>query len=273
MTVLIANDEGSRDLVNYSPLDAIGVLSYLRSGDICFTGNGPSSSRMIGIELKNIDDVISSRRTGRLQGISGQVEHMLSDYDELWMLTYGSYRCGANGDLEIPRRTSDGTKWVPHSNGRRGQPTKYAYVQSLLVSLSDIGFRCQHVYDKQQAAYWIAMLYHKRSKPWTEQQEAFRVFNESADAGKFDLDRASRDNASALVSAIPTKLNPITELRARIAKQFKGIGYDRALSIAQYYSTIDQMMQAASRGEWHEVDGVGSVVAESVQRSCVTKSK
>lgn len=104
--ILVDDRAGSRDLVKHPPLDdpSVAELTRLDSGDVCFVGHGPHGESVVGVELKSVSDLLSSRQNGRLQGVDGQIPEMLTGYDERWIVTYGTYRCGDTGDLEYMRR-------------------------------------------------------------------------------------------------------------------------------------------------------------------------
>lgn len=269
-SILIDSREGSRDLITHPPLNTLGTLCQLDSADACFTGNSRSGTSITGIELKRITDLISSRQCGRLQGLEGQAPRMLADYDECWLLTYGTYRCGDNGDLEFPRRGANGKlTWKPYTfGGSRSSPVPYSYIESTFISLTDIGFRVKHVYDIDQAAKWIASLHAKRTKPWPEQCRMFRSLNEAAELNEaayrrklVGIEVVEGDNGLQ-IATLPDSIDPVEYQIARTAASLPGIRYERSMAVARHFNSIEDMLLATA-DEWQKVPGIGKVIAAS----------
>lgn len=278
MSILIDDRAGSRELINHVPLDVLGSLCHLDSADICFTGNTAHGTSLIAIEVKHITDLISSRQSNRLQSIDGQITRMLDDYDECWLLTYGSYRCGPTGDLEVPRKGKGGNyDWIPYTFnggvGGKGKPVPYSFVTGAKISLTDVGFRCEHVHDLSQCALWIAALYAKRSKPWSEQCRMFRSLNQvnmlNEAAYKRNSDRSllrAENESGILLSPMPGKVDPIEYQIASTAASFPSIKYERSMAIARHFDSPYEFINA-SVSELEKVDGIGKVIARSTYES------
>lgn len=280
--VLIDGRLGSRDLIKFAPLndpsfatitDPSNGIPHLNSGDVCFSGITSSGSSLIGIELKHISDFVASRQSGRLQGVNGQIESMLRDYDESWLLTYGTYQCGDSGDLEYLRYSGKGKlkvgksgissgvgskskssiAWTPATIGSR--IIKYAYLESMLVSLNDLGIRTKHVYDLSQAARWIYTLYVKRSKPWKDQCKSFRTFNKSGDPRPSTSRIISIDADPRIIQCAQT----IGSLR------HAGLNFERGLIIARHFNGSIRRAFNAGPDEWQKIKGIGKVIAKSAE--------
>lgn len=240
MTVLIDNRAGSKDLIRYPPLSECGELCRLESADACFAGNGPVGSVVVGVEVKSIWDVLSSAGTGRLQAT--QIPAMLTSYDVGWMVYYGIYRPSPrDGTLEVRR----GKLWKTHRIGSRAVP--YGYLESLLLDLVVLGINVKLVADMREVATWIGVLYRWWSKPW-DKHRGMRTF----------------DNSGA-VSLMPG-MNEGTHLRARVAAQLPGVGFERAVRAAQHFTSVREMI-GAGREEWAKVPGIGKVIAKAVEES------
>lgn len=239
MSLLVDDRAGSRDLMRYSTVSAIAELTRLESGDACLVGNGPKDAPvLVGVEVKSIWDLISSMNTGRLQGT--QIPALLSTYDVCWLLYYGSFRPAADGTTLEVRRQS---RWRTFRLGTREVP--YGYVEAFLLDLAATGIRVHRVYDLREAAAWLAVLYRWWSKPWSKHH------------GLRSLDN-SRD-----LSLMPG-MDDSTRLRASVAAQLPGVGFERALSAANYFPTVKSMMDADA-AEWSCVPGIGKVIGKAVE--------
>lgn len=246
MTVLIDDRAGSADLVKYPPLDKLGVLTRLDSADIAFSGNGPDGAVLVGVEVKSVWDLLSSSNTGRLQGT--QIPAMLKEYDVSWLLSHGVYRASARDyGLLVQRRG----RWKQFSIGSR--PVPYGYLESLLIDVVLTGVKVKHVLDIREAATWIGVLYRWWSKPWGK-HKGMRTFDRSRE-----------------VSLMPGVDGGML-VRARVAAQLPGLGFERAVAAARYFPSIADMMNATAK-EWAEVPGIGKVIADAAVVAIRTKTK
>lgn len=238
--IWIDDRAGSKELVNYPPLDKTGELCRLDAGDVCLTGEGPTGTVLVGVEVKSITDLISSTDTGRLQGT--QIPGMLRDYDVAWLLYYGEYRPGIRDQsLQIKR----GKTWRGYRLGPRAVP--YGYVAAFLLTLVAAGIRVQRVVDVREAAVWIGVLERWWSKPW-DQHKGLHAFDNSRN-----------------LSLVPD-MDAETLLRARVAAQLPGVGFERAMAAARYFGTVREMVNA-SAGEWEKIEGIGRVVAGAAEEA------
>lgn len=97
-TVWLDSRVGSKELL--PGLRKLGIpaqLAILDAGDIAFTGNGWDGPVEIGIERKTTMDLVSSLRSGRLQGRTSddsgqlcQIDRLHKAYDIIWLLVEGS---------------------------------------------------------------------------------------------------------------------------------------------------------------------------------------
>jgi hypothetical protein len=255
--ILIDQSTGSKDLINYPPLDdpclaCLTSLSFSDStksaADICFTGNGPHGKLSIGIEFKSLADLISSSNDGRLQ--STQIPSMLESYDLSYLLYYGLYRCNPSGILE----TFHKSKWTPYTF-IGNKPLPYGYLESFLLTVQAIGINIKHVSTIDQCAQWVGCLYRWWSKPWAK-HKSMRTF----------------DKSSSMSPSLVPGLSPHTKQMIETAKSYPGLGFERALAAAQYFPSIE-VMTNASVSEWENVPGVGRVVAKAVHSAIRSKSQ
>jgi hypothetical protein len=240
MTVLIDDRAGSKELILHPPLNEKAQLARLESGDVLVVGNGPDGPTLIGVELKSISDLISSMNTGRLQ--AKQIPAMLEDYDVCWLLHYGLYRpCPVTGRLQMLR----GQDWKPYQIGSKYIP--YTYVENMLHTLTALGVRIKRVASQVEAVAWLASLIGWWTKPWDD-HNGMRVF----------------DNSRS-ISFMPNVSSDVL-LRARIAAQLPGVGYKKAMVVANHFGSVREMVNA-DLTDWKEIPGVGKVIAQAVQQS------
>lgn len=254
--ILIDQSAGSKELVLYPPLNdtSLACLTSLAvsddtrsSADVCFTGNGPDDKKLlVGIEFKKLSDLLSSIHSGRLGATQAQT--MTREYQVCWILYCGEYRCGEDGMLETP--------WTNPHNGRSSwrrvtfignKPMPYGYLESSLLTYSAVGIQSKHVSSIEQAAQWIACLHRWWSKPW-DKHRSLRTF-----------DRSSDSKSPALMPSLDAAM----KAKILMAKEFPGMGYERAIAAAKYFHSVRDMINASVE-EWLEVPGVGKVIAKQI---------
>lgn len=238
--VLIDDRAGSRELIRYRPLDEVGEICRLDSGDVMITGNGPNNSTVaVGVEVKSVWDLINSISTGRLAAT--QLPAMLDAYEQPWLLIYGSYKSASkNGQLLLQR----GQRWVPFTLGSRQVP--YGYVEHFILECVAMGIRVRHVADVEEAAVWIGALHRWWSKDWDD-HKGMKKFDTSQER-KF--------------------LPVLTDHQKRIAKvaaALPSVGYDRATSAALHFRSIKHMINASPK-EWEQVSKIGKVLSNVITR-------
>jgi hypothetical protein len=236
--ILVDDRAGSRDLVDHPPLDTLGELCRLESADVCFPGNGPGDDPvLIGIEVKSLDDLISSIDTGRLQGT--QIPAMLAEYDVNWLLYHGTYRPG----IQTPSLQTWRGQWRGYTLGKR--PVPYGYLESFLLTLTAAGLHVKHVADARTASAWVGVLHRWWTKPWAKHR-GFHAFDQSG-----------------AVSLMPGMTDEV-HLRARVAAQLPGVGFTRAVAAARHFPTVHAMINATP-AEWATIPGIGKVIAKAVE--------
>jgi len=244
-TVLVSNAAGSKDLVLYPPLDTYGALCNLPSTDVSFVGNGPDGPLLIGVEVKSLSDLLSSVDCGRLQAT--QIPKLLESHNICWLLIYGEYRCTSDGKLEEYKLVNKSKisptvrpyyKWCPVTVGQRRE-VPYGYLVSFLTGITDLGIHYDHVHDIAESAQWIGALARRWNKPYNA-HASFRTFDRSRSSMPLrpDLSRDTLADA-AVYAALP------------------GIGWDRAISLAQAFSCVDAFV-AATPSSLAEVTTVSS---------------
>ncbi len=238
--MLVDDRAGSKDLMKYRTIKEIATLTRLDSGDVAIAGNGPQGDVLVGVEVKSTWDVLSSANTGRLQAT--QVPAMLKTYDVSWLLQYGTYRPSpTDGSLQIRKKG----KWTSFAIGSKYVP--YGYIEALFFDLAALGVKVKHVSDMAEAAAWLGVLYRWWQKPW-KAHKGMRTFDRSRD-----------------VTLMPS-MDQDVYLRAKIAAQLPGVGFERAVAVANHFTSVVHMV-TADEGEWAKVPGIGKVVARSAVRA------
>jgi ERCC4-type nuclease len=167
---------------------------------------------------------------------------MLEDYDVSWLLYYGLYRPGLkDGALQLRR----GRAWKSYKLGKRAVP--YGYVESFLLTLTSAGLHVKHVADAREAAAWLGVLHRWWSKSWS-QHRGLRTFDQSRD-----------------VSLMPG-MDSHTHLRARVAAQLPGVGFERAVAAANHFGSVRELINAGP-ADWEGVPGIGKVIARVVKEA------
>jgi ERCC4-type nuclease len=259
--VLIDDRAGSRDLIKFPPLNSTGELCRLDSADVAIPGNGPNGPVVIGIELKSISDLLSSTDRGRLQAT--QIPDMIGTYDINWILYYGITRPSPDGaSLQIlrARYKNEQGKWkwrsatsfdicasLPLYWGNYqvgGRDVNYGYLESLILAITDMGFRVKQVSGVQEAAAWIGVVSRRYSKSW-EKHRVMRTLDHSGQV------------------ALPPELDRGVKQRIRFAETLPGIRFERAVEAAKHFTSVREMANAPAE-EWQKVPKIGKIIAQSV---------
>lgn len=299
--ILIDQREGSKDLINYPPLNnpSLATLSDLSissstgsSCDVCFTGNGPDNSRlMIGIEFCSLSDLLSKITSGRLQAT--QIPTMIAEYDVCWILYYGAYRCGQDDNLEIlsPQIYKD-KKDSQYYWFRKSIPSQGPFA-SRSLALSDYQSRSENwtTYDfiGNKPMKWgyleSSLLSYSRAgvqskhfdtiaqcakwiaceyRWWQKdysKHRSFHTFDKSRDGHAARNGKSSNSHSRYTPSTLLPGKNPIAETIMSFARQIDGIDYERAHAIGQHFDSVESMI-LASEDEWKKVPGIGKVLAK-----------
>lgn len=284
--LLVDNREGSYQLANHDPIRSIlepctaipttstngkpaiaishpekcscrgtaRTLSTLPSGDVAICGNGPSSALMIGVEIKEISELVSSLETGRAQS---QIRAMSQDYDIRHLLTYGPYRRSPDDgkSLEvwkpaIPKRRRAG--WYTLNHGRRG-PVLYSYLRNWLISPASLcahGFMHWHVDTIEEVCEWIGALYHSWMKPWGAHKSMKTRDKSSGSDARFKRDAREGRFQRASFDTLP--MDKDLKQRLDCAQVLPSLGYERALAAAKHFHSPHEMYNADA-DVWSEI--------------------
>jgi ERCC4-type nuclease len=225
---------GSIDLVKFLKMPA--QVTKLKYGDAAFMGNGPDDSVLsIGIERKNIRDLIQSMESGRLSG--HQLIGLLDFYHVVYLVIEGTWQV-MDGVVKVPQ----GRKWVAIGGTRHSWT--YAEVANYLNTLAIItGVNMWFTEDPALTADWIRHTYFWWQKMWSE-HKAHLDFSKPPDMPKH------------MRMIRPTLVH-------RIAKELRGIGWERAGELAREFPTMEMLM-AAKQDDLIKLPGIGPDLAKSV---------
>jgi ERCC4-type nuclease len=102
---------GSKDLL--SPLRQTGLeaeLVELEFADVAFSGLGTKGASVdIGVELKTLNDLVGSLRSGRLAG--HQLPGLRTKYEHAWLIVEGLWKSDERGQVVTYQGRTRG--WVP----------------------------------------------------------------------------------------------------------------------------------------------------------------
>jgi ERCC4-type nuclease len=226
--------------------------------DVLIVGNGPANrSLLIAVELKDIRDLLSSARTGRLQSATeGQLPAMLADYDQSWLCWYGAVRWGEDGNLETPVGKGPGGQclWGPftHNGSRDGKAVTNDYLDGLLLAVAAMGVLVHRVHNERQAARWLGALHRYWTKGY-EEHGFTRTFNQ-----------APRFPQTVQIEGLTNgEAQKVLARARRVFDRYPGLGMERALAAARHFASVREMANADEK-EWMKVPGIGKVLAPQI---------
>lgn len=240
--ILIDPRVGSREL-----LQAIrnnGVQADLAScnieADFQFGGNGQSGPIMVGIERKEIGDMISSIRSNRMAG--SQFGGLQASYDSYRVIIEGDWRRHRRTGMIQTRRGSDWTD----------APGKMSYKElvSFITTLEEVGgSKTWRTYDQEETAALICDWHHWYQKTWAEQIKlASTVY-----APGPPLNQPGQK---------PIMFCRDSPLTVKWIYQLPGID-KRARELATHFQSPLALAQATEEF-WAEINGIGRLTAKKV---------
>ncbi len=202
----------------------------LDGGDLMFLGNGPEGKEVtVGIEFKKLRDLLSSLRSGRLQG------HQLLElqpYDFRFLLVEGEWRHDEEGFVIIRR----GFK----SWGRAPGSVRAAELDKTLLGLVlRAGVVVKETHTRRDTVRWIESTYRNfTDKPWDEHGSHTGLYRPQS------LVRPS----------------PFCDFIAGIP----GIGLKRAKAVERFFGGHPREAIAARADTWAHIEGIGKKGAQDI---------
>lgn len=240
-------------------LGRITTSSGTGGPDVLIVGNGPTAtgSLLVAVEVKSVRDLITSADTGRLQAQGdGQLDAMLTSYQQSWLLWYGTVRRSQDGKIEEPSgRGSNGhCLWRPFTKtgDPSGRPLPYTYLANLLLSVARLGIHVHHVANERDAAAWLGDLYAYWTKPWDE--HGFEATFSAAPR----FPRVMTDKETG--KPVPVD---VLERARRVYDRYPDMGRVHSIAAAKHFPSV-RAMANATESEWREVPGIGPVIASAL---------
>lgn len=221
---------GSKELAPlFKPYDVDVSLDRLDFGDFCFSGHGPGSDVLIGLERKATGDLISCMRDHRFAGY--QLPGLLKTYDWVYLIVEGISRAGKSGVLENWYRRD----WYPAKVGSKY--VLFREVHGFLTTLQNrVGVIVTQTSNEEQTVATIMSLYKWWQKPWG-QHDSFKEIYAPSDSlevrtrGRFLVHQPS--------------------LTERVAVQLPGIG-KAAFAVAKRFRTVKGIVEARPE-DWADI--------------------
>ncbi len=230
--VLVDRRVGSKDLL--PPLRHMGIeteLVELEFADVAFSGLGNKGAAVdIGIELKTLNDLVSSLRSGRLAG--HQLPGLRAKYDHAWLCIEGFWRTDEYGRVVTYQGKGRGWRILP-GKMRASELEK----QVLTLELCG-GLHVRYTNTRADTVRFVSNLY----RWWTDQ--------------------ALDHHTSHLAVHDQPTLVPITAYRQAFTK-FPGVGIKASKAVADHFHNSVRRAARASIAEWAAI----AVVDESTGTS------
>lgn len=238
--ILVDSRVGSKHLAG--EFDSLGVgyeLTQLEFGDCSWLGKSESGPVAVGVELKNVQDLLNSIRSGRLSG--HQVPGLLDRYQHTWLVVEGVYRPRRDGLCEVLH----GRTWGPLVQGKH--PVFYNEVEGYLTTLAvHAGIHTKHTGSPRETAQFLSLLYDWWQKDKHKSLQTIYRPKEGGNSIRRESDWEKRMKLTA------KGLQP-------------GFGWERVKGIVGEFDSVADMINA-SEDRWKEIPGIGKKLAADVVR-------
>lgn len=204
--------------------------SRLDAGDLFFLGKGPNGREVtVGVEFKKLKDLLSSLRSGRLQG------HQLVEmqvYDFRYLLIEGEWRCDDRGMVTVRSKFGE---WKPAQGNFRASE-----LDKTLIGLPlRAGVIVWPTHTRRETIRWIESLYR-------------------------DFTDASWESHGSHVGIYrPPTLVPISDFRTTVTT-FPGVGIKTSIAVERHFTGSIRRAVRAKAAEWQKIEGIGTKVATRI---------
>jgi len=223
---------GSKDLL--TPLRAAGFdaeLEDLEFADVAFSGRGAKGVSVdIGIELKRLNDLVGSLRTGRLAG--HQLPGLRAQYEHAWLVVEGQWKTNDQGRVVTYQGQMRGWTETP------GKISAAEMEKQVLTLELCGGLHVRYTNTCNDTVRFLGNLY----RWWT--------------------DVALDHHTSHLVVHDMPTLVPINEWRQLFTK-LPGVGIKASKAVAEHFDNSVRLAARATVAEWAAI----RVVDESTGKS------
>lgn len=233
---------GSGELLpHFRPYDVQVELAQLPFGDLMFWGNGYDGPVLVGVELKNIHDLVASMRSNRLSG--HQLPGLFNTYAFVILVVQGIWQCGKTGEVEVHA----GNGWVPMRSGTRA--VLYREVDHYLATLEHKrGVVVKYTANAGQTVAWVVSRY-----KWWNDKEWAKHDSDEAIYSAYDAQSVSRRG-----SFTPRVAGAVEQ----VAAQMPGVN-KKAYEFGKTFKSVHAMVNAKVE-ELGEVRGMGKKGAERI---------
>lgn len=247
---------GSGELAGYlsmlGPEGDVVVPPYdIAFGDFYWLGNGPGGLPIpCGVERKALDDFIASYRTGRL--FSHQLPGLLNSYHEVWIIVEGVWSCGQDGMLQVRK----GKEWVDFDKGGK---LLYSTLEKMVLTAE--------LKAVETATGSGGRVHFRRTTSKTDTCRIIRAQYEWWTHKEWEEHRSHLKFSVGDTGAVQlTKLDPTNpqHLVRLMAKELKGIGWDKAIHVSNTFPTVRDMAGATSK-QWQGIPGIGKTLAQRIR--------
>lgn len=245
------------------------IVYNLPFGDVVFIGKGPTSPLMVGMEVKEYSEFITSLESGRLKT---QLQGIAERFQVRYLLLCGQVR-------PHPKANVDGTHTIQiYNESKHRWEDSYSYhsytaLERFLVSpsLNNL-FIVREVKHKEQLGSLIHAIYSTWTKPWeshtslrTIQSDDINDMMKSAYQGRVE----DPDNSLGLSTEPIGKVFKRVMLMAQI---LPGIKYEWAKACAQRFKSPFEMLMASVE-DWTELTMVTNGRTKRLMRFGPEKAK
>ncbi len=214
-------------------------------GDMTWMGNGPDGQLRVGVEYKQIDDILQCMLDGRF--VAHQLVGMLEHYDRRYLLVEGRIRCDRNTGVMQKQR---GNEWRDIQRGGRG--FTYRDLNHFYTTIEEqTQTRVVETFDEYASARWLFTKY----SWWTNKE-----WDEHSSLKQFH------------VPPPPTAALVKPSVVRRVAKELGGLGWERSGAAAAYFKSVRALVNADAKA-WLKVDGVGKVIANRIVAEVTEEQK
>lgn len=225
----------------------------LEAGDIAFWGNGPDGPQTwwIGIEYKQLEDVVGCIKSGRFTGT--QLPAMMRLYDISYLLVEGIARPdNVSGQLVRYRGRSVygvGIRYSAFDN----------WLTSVAVFSALAGKPCtvKSAATEFETIQMIRDAYNLWQKPFDEHNAISRPDLTKVERISYDLE---------VIKVEPGDPDYPQYLLRKQLMQIKGISWDQAGRFAAQFKTMATALGVGQR-EWEDFEGVGKTLAKRIYES------
>jgi ERCC4-type nuclease len=221
---------GSAELACYFPPELHEIVE-LEFADFAFTGNGPDGPVRVGIERKQIQDLVDSIKTGRLWG--HQIPGMIKLYDYSYLVVEGVFKPQPEY-LMVPI----GRRWIRLNMGTKVIDPYLADVETLA------GFMVRQTLGKKQTAQLVLHLF----KWWSKE------FSEHGQFGPYQRRIRLPDGCTN------------GALLYKVARVLPGIGVKKGALVQQHFASVLQMVNATEQ-DWTSIKDVGAKTARLIREA------